>query len=64
MTKYLSDDWMIENGFLNPSEEDELSLQWFALTFTFTFTFFKLTKIKNVSDQFKKLTDQFSRLIG
>jgi len=28
MTKYLSDDWMIENGFLNPSEEDELSLQW------------------------------------
>ena len=28
MTKYLSDDWMIENGFLNPSEADELSLQW------------------------------------
>jgi len=28
MTKYLSDDWMIEQGFLNPSEADELSLQW------------------------------------
>ena len=31
MTKYLSDDWMIEKGFLNPSEADDLSQQWCVL---------------------------------
>ena len=31
MTKYLSDEWMIEKGFLSPSEADDMSLQWFVL---------------------------------
>ena len=35
MTKYLSDDWMIENGFLSPSESDDMSLRWFELLFVF-----------------------------
>ncbi|KAL5271025.1 hypothetical protein ACHWQZ_G001620 [Mnemiopsis leidyi] len=30
MTKYLSDDWMIEHGFLSPSESDDMSLRWWG----------------------------------